>query len=71
MSTTNLKSKNKIRGLRRLEEVGGMVRFETLCCRISVMRLSENSLNLWNLRNLRIVPSSGSALNHESPLSRI
>jgi hypothetical protein len=37
-----------------------MERFKPFRCRISGLLLAGNSLNLWNLSNLRIVSTSGS-----------
>jgi hypothetical protein len=39
-----------------------MERFKSFRCRISGLLLAGNSLNLWNLSNLRIVSTSGSGL---------
>src|ERR1700741_1383452 len=39
-----------------------MERFKPFRCRISGLLLAGNSLNLWNLSNLRIVSTSGSGL---------
>jgi hypothetical protein len=41
-----------------------MERFKPFRCRISGLLLAGNSLNLWNLSNLRIVSTSGSGFNH-------
>jgi hypothetical protein len=43
-----------------------MERFKPFGCRISGLLLAGNSLNLWNLSNLRIVSTSGSGLKNKT-----
>jgi hypothetical protein len=43
-----------------------MERFKPFWCRISDLLHAGNSLNLWNLSNLRIVSTSGSGLKNKT-----